>query len=172
MFGENRVQEAIEKWPELKSQYNDIELHLLGGLQSNKIKQALEIFDVIQTIDREKIVLKVLKHLEKTKYKKKHRFFVQINTGDESQKNGIQINETKDFVKWCLFDQRLNVTGLMCIPPANDLSSIHFNLLSDLCEKCNLKETSMGMTNDFKEAIQFGATYLRIGTGVFGARKN
>jgi len=170
IFGENKVQEALEKWPDLRKEFKNIELHLIGGLQSNKVKQALEIFDVIQTVDREKIALKIRSSLDQAFQKKKHKFFVQVNTGNEIQKSGIKIDETEEFVKWCKEDKNLNVVGLMSIPPINEVSSLHFNILKELSNKCGLEEVSMGMTSDYKEAIQFGSTFLRIGSGIFGER--
>ena len=130
----------------------------------------LEVFDVIQTIDREKIVSKIKEHICSNQIKKSYEFFAQVNIGKESQKNGLQINEVSDFVKWCKNDMKLNLTGLMCIPPLKDEPSVYFNLLRNLCDKNNLKNASMGMTNDYQKAIQFGATHLRIGSGVFGPR--
>ena len=170
VFGENKVQEALEKWPDLKKEFNGIELHLIGGLQSNKVKQALEIFNVIQTVDREKIASKIKSCLDQNFQECEHKFFIQVNTGDEAQKNGIKIDETEEFVRWCKEDKHLNIIGLMSIPPINEASSVHFNILKKLSNKCGLDEVSMGMTSDYKEAIQFGSTFLRIGSGIFGKR--
>ncbi len=170
IFGENKVQEAQKKWTKLKSTNKGIELHLLGPLQSNKIKPALEIFDVIQTIDREKVVVKIKKHLDLNVTEKKHKFFIQVNTGNEEQKSGVKINEVEEFLEWCTKKINLNINGLMCIPPVNEEPSIHFNILRELCDRLGLVHSSMGMTIDFKAAIQFGATYLRIGSGIFGPR--
>ena len=170
IFGENKVQEANLKWSDLKKKNKDIELHLVGPLQTNKVKQALEIFDVIQTVDREKLAKKIKDHISQNFIREKKSFFIQVNTGDEPQKSGIELSKTQEFFSWCKYDLGINIIGLMCIPPVNEEPSFHFNILRDLCDKCKLKDASMGMTNDFKKAIQFGATYLRIGTGVFGNR--
>ena len=169
IFGENKVQEALLKWIDLKKANKEIELHLVGPLQSNKVKDALEVFDVIQTIDREKIVKKIKQHLELEK-KKQLQFFVQVNVGGEPQKNGLKISELSDFLDWCNKDMNFPINGLMCIPPLNEEPSYFFNVLKNLCKKYNLKEASMGMSNDFPKAIQFGATYLRIGSAIFGQR--
>ena len=170
IFGENKVQEAAIKWPQLKKQFKNIELHLIGGLQSNKVKLALETFDVIQTIDREKIVLKIKDYYQKGENYKKHKFFVQVNTGNEAQKNGLEITKTKEFVKWCVGENKLNIIGLMCIPPVEENSSIHFKILRSLANECNLNNLSMGMSVDFAEAIKNGATHVRIGSRIFGQR--
>ena len=166
IFGENKVQEATEKWINLKKKNKKIELHLIGPLQSNKVKQALEVFDVIQTIDREKIVKKIKDNLNK----KEIKCFVQVNIGNEPQKNGLKISEVDAFVKWCINDVKLGIDGLMCIPPIEGEPSYYFNLLSNLKEKLKLAHVSMGMSNDFVKAIQFGATYLRVGSAIFGNR--
>ena len=170
VFGENRVQEAVEKWPELKKKFDNVELHLIGPLQSNKAKIALEIFDVIQTLDREKIVLKIKEFKESYENKKSHKFFIQVNTGNEEQKAGIEPDKLTDFVSWCKNDVNLDISGLMCIPPINESSAKHFKILSSLAEKSSLKFLSMGMSMDFKEAIEFGATHVRVGSGIFGKR--
>ena len=167
IFGENRVQEAIQKWINLKKKNKKIELHLIGPLQSNKVKEALNIFDVIQTIDREKIVRKITECLEETS---KKQFFIQVNIGSESQKSGVMISELDDFLNWCCKDMNLKVDGLMCIPPLEREPSYYFNLLRNLCDKYKLYHASMGMSGDFTKAIQFGATYLRVGSGIFGRR--
>ncbi|MAI60341.1 MAG: YggS family pyridoxal phosphate-dependent enzyme [Rickettsiales bacterium] len=166
IFGENKVQEATEKWINLKKRNKKIELHLIGPLQSNKVKQALEVFDVIQTIDREKIVKKIKDNLNK----KEIKCFVQVNIGNEPQKNGLKISELDSFVEWCINDVKLGIDGLMCIPPIEGEPSYYFNLLSNLKEKLKIEHASMGMSNDFAKAIQFGATYLRVGSAIFGNR--
>ena len=167
IFGENRVQEAVQKWTNLKKKNKKIELHLIGPLQSNKVREALNIFDVIQTIDREKVVRKIKESLEETS---KKQFFVQVNIGGESQKSGVLISELNDFLDWCCNDINLKVNGLMCIPPLEKEPSYYFNLLRNLCDKHKLSHASMGMSGDFTKAIQFGATYLRVGSGIFGRR--
>ena len=139
-----------------------IELHLIGPLQSNKVKDAVETFDVIQTIDREKIVRKITEFLKENP--KKMRFFVQVNVGNEPQKNGLKIEELNNFLEWCKNDMKIIISGLMCIPPINEEPSYYFNVVKNLCIKYKLDHTSMGMSGDFAKAIQFGATYLRIGS--------
>ena len=170
IFGENKVQEAFSKWKSLKNKYNNLELHLIGPLQSNKVKIALEIFDVIQTIDREKIVLKIKDLLNSEYNARTYKFFVQVNIGNEEQKSGVKISDLSDFIEWTVKDQKLKVDGLMCIPPYDEDPSLYFNLLRQLCDNHNLQHASMGMTNDFEKAVKFGATYLRVGSGIFGKR--
>ena len=169
-FGENKVQEAVMKWQELKKENKVINLHLLGPLQSNKVKIALEIFDVIQTIDREKIVLKIKDLLNSEYHARTYKFFIQVNIGNEEQKSGVKISDLSDFIEWTVKDQKLKVDGLMCIPPYDEDPSLYFNLLRQLCDNHNLQHASMGMTNDFEKAVKFGATYLRVGSGIFGKR--
>ena len=171
IFGENKVQEAQSKWIDLKREnpQKNIELHLIGPLQSNKVNLALDIFDVIQTVDREKIALKLNKYLkEKTDVKKK--FFIQVNIGDEKQKSGIEENLAQQFFKWCSNDLKLNIIGLMCIPPFGEPPEPFFKKLRNLCDQLNLKHASMGMSNDFESAIEHGATFIRVGTRIFGER--
>ena len=171
IFGENKVQEAQSKWIDLKREnpQKNIELHLIGPLQSNKVNLALDIFDVIQTVDREKIALKLNKYLEeKTDVKKK--FLIQVNIGDEKQKSGIEENLAKQFFKWCSNDLKLNIIGLMCIPPFGEPPEPFFKKLRNLCDQLNLKHASMGMSNDFESAIEHGATFIRVGTRIFGER--
>ena len=170
VYGENQVQESLRKWPNLKKKYKNIELHLLGPLQSNKAKEAIQIFDVIQTVDREKIA-KVLKKEEEI-IQKKLFYMIQINTGEESQKSGVMPNETDNFVNYCRNDLKLNIQGLMCIPPINEDATIHFAYLRKKAEKYKLPYLSMGMSEDYKEAIHFGATHVRVGTVIFGERPN
>ena len=171
IFGENKVQEAQSKWIDLKRENPEkkIELHLIGPLQSNKANLALDIFDVIQTVDREKIALKLNKYLEeKTDVKKK--FLIQVNIGDEKQKSGIEENLVQQFFRWCSNDLKLNIIGLMCIPPFGEPPEPFFKRLRNLCDQLNLKHASMGMSNDFESAIEHGATFIRVGTGIFGER--
>ena len=168
IFGENKVQEAKNKWSKIKKVNKKIELHLIGPLQSNKVKDAVETFDVIQTIDREKIVRKITEFLKENP--KKMRFFVQVNVGNEPQKNGLKIEELNNFLEWCKNDMKIIISGLMCIPPINEEPSYYFNVVKNLCIKYKLDHTSMGMSGDFAKAIQFGATYLRIGSLIFGKR--
>lgn len=168
IFGENRVQEAQAKWPALKERYPDIELHLVGPLQSNKAREAVALFDVIETLDRPKIA-RVLAE-EMTRQGKHLRLFVQVNTGEEPQKAGLAPNETEDFVVLCRDTYKLAIEGLMCIPPLDEEPAMHFALLAELAEKLAIRNLSMGMSTDFAQAVQFGATYVRVGTVIFGAR--
>jgi len=167
IFGENRVQEAESKFFELKSKYNDIEIHLTGPLQTNKVKKALEIFDFIQTLDRKKLADEFCKHQHLLKNKK---FLIQINTGKESAKSGIFPESADEFISYCQIDLKLNIVGLMCIPPISDNPIKHFNILKEIANKNNLSHLSMGMTDDYEEAIKEGATYIRLGRLLFGAR--
>ena len=169
VFGENKVQEASKKWLPLKKKYKKVQLHLIGPLQSNKINSALEVFDVIETIDREKLVKKISLKIQNIE-KNSHEFFVQVNTGNEAQKSGLDISEVKNFVRWAKNDMKLNISGLMCIPPLNDNPMEHFKLIRKKKEECNLKHLSMGMSKDFEIAIQNGSTFVRVGSAIFGQR--
>lgn len=168
IFGENRVQEAQGKWPALKSLHPDIELHLIGPLQTNKAKDAVALFDVIETLDRPKLARTLAREMERAG--KRPRLFVQVNTGEESQKAGVPPEETAGFVALCRETFGLAIDGLMCIPPLNDEPGLHFALLQKLAGELGLAELSMGMSADFKKAVAFGATYVRIGTAIFGER--
>lgn len=167
-FGENRVQEAVEKWPALRAEYPDIALHLIGPLQTNKVKQAVALFDVIHTLDREKLAMELAKEMDGCG---RHLpCFVQVNTGEESQKAGVLPQAAAEFVDFCRNDLRLTVAGLMCIPPAEDHPAPHFGLLRKLARLSELPNLSMGMSGDFETAIRFGATHVRVGTALFGER--
>lgn len=168
IFGENRVQEAQGKWPELKSETPDIELHLIGPLQSNKTADAIELFDVIQSIDREKIAKAIQK--EALRLGKCPDLYVQVNTGLEPQKAGIAPQEAVAFVEYCKNDLSLPVIGLMCIPPNEENPGPHFALLQKLGEEAGLENLSMGMSSDYQTAIEFGATHVRVGSAIFGER--
>jgi pyridoxal phosphate enzyme (YggS family) len=168
VFGENRVQEAQAKWPELRRETPDIELHLIGPLQSNKAGDAVALFDVIETIDREKIARAV--STEMKRQGRNHRLYVQVNTGLEPQKAGVAPEETVAFVDLCRGELDLNIEGLMCIPPLEENPGPHFALLAKLAAQCGLAKLSMGMSGDFETAIAFGATSVRIGSAIFGAR--
>lgn len=168
VFGENRVQEACAHWTEKRNKYPDLKLHLIGALQTNKIRDAVSLFDVIETVDREKLACKLGKEMEF-----QGRFlpcFVQINTGEESQKAGISPLALEDFLEYCRTECRLNVTGLMCIPPVDEPASLHFALLKKMADRYGLAERSMGMSSDYEKAIALGATYVRVGTSIFGER--
>lgn len=167
LFGENRVQEAQVHWAEHRQAYPDLELHLIGPLQTNKAKDAVALFDVIQTIDRKSIVEAVSKEIKKQN--RNISVFIQVNTGQEKQKSGVSVENLDDLIEYSL-ENSLNLTGLMCIPPVNEDPAPHFQMLSELAKKHNLKELSMGMSGDFETAIEHGATYVRIGTSLFGKR--
>ena len=166
-FGENKVQEAFEKWQDIKSQYVDLRLHLLGGLQTNKVKFAVKIFDFIHSVDSKKLAKKIKE--EQTKQDKKVKIFLQVNIGNENQKFGINKNELDDLYIFCK-EIELDVIGLMCIPPINLDPVPFFKELKNLNNKLNLPELSMGMSSDYEKAIENYSTYLRIGTDIFGKR--
>ena len=168
MFGENRVQEALGKWPELKSRFPDIELHLIGPLQSNKAKEAVALFDCIHTIDRPKIAQAIA--AECAKQGRHPKLFVQVNTGEEPQKAGIVPKETAAFVAMCRGELKLQIEGLMCIPPVEEEAAVHFAFLAKQAKEIGLRGLSMGMSADFETAIAFGATHVRVGSAIFGAR--
>ena len=168
LFGENRVQEALGRWPALKELHAGIELHLIGPLQSNKVREAVALFDVIETLDRPKLARALAEEMERQGTRP--RLFVQVNTGEESQKAGIAPEETESFVALCRDTFNLNIDGLMCIPPFNEEPAMHFALLAKLAEELGIDELSMGMSGDFAKAIAFGATYVRVGTAIFGER--
>jgi pyridoxal phosphate enzyme (YggS family) len=168
IFGENRVQEAQGKWPALKQRHPDLELHLIGPLQTNKVREAVALFDVIETVDRPKLARVLAEEMMRTA--KHPRLFVQVNTGEEPQKAGIAPGETTDFIALCRDTYGLAIEGLMCIPPLDEEPAMHFALLAKLAEQLGLKKLSMGMSGDFARAIQFGATYVRVGTAIFGER--
>jgi pyridoxal phosphate enzyme (YggS family) len=168
VFGENRVQEAMGKWPQLRTEYPGIELHLIGPLQSNKAKEAVATFDVIHTIDREKIA-RALKG-EMTAQGRDLPCFIQVNTGEEPQKAGIAPKETDEFIRLCREEIGLNVIGLMCIPPVDEAPGPHFALLEKIARRNGLVQLSMGMSSDFEIAVSFGATHVRVGSAIFGGR--
>jgi pyridoxal phosphate enzyme (YggS family) len=168
VFGENRVQEARAKWPALKEQHAGIELHLIGPLQSNKVREAVALFDVIETLDRPKLARALAEEIARAG--RRPRLFVQVNTGEEPQKAGVTPGETEAFVALCGDTFGLAIDGLMCIPPFDEEPAMHFALLAKLAERLGLDDLSMGMSGDFARAIQFGATSVRIGTAIFGER--
>jgi pyridoxal phosphate enzyme (YggS family) len=167
-FGENKVQEATLKWSSVLKENTDINLHLLGHLQSNKVSEAVNIFNYIHSLDSEKLANKFMQEQEKTK--KKLKYFIQINLGEEKQKSGISIKESHDFINFCRNEAKLEILGLMCIPPVNEDPNSYFSKLRELVLSNGLLNLSMGMTHDYVEAIRHGATYIRIGTGIFGER--
>jgi pyridoxal phosphate enzyme (YggS family) len=167
LFGENRVQEAATKFRDLKAQHSGIELHLIGPLQTNKVKEAVALFDVIETLDRPKLA-EALKR-EMARQGRCVRLFIEVNTGEERQKAGVLPAEADAFIAACR-DSGLVIDGLMCIPPADEAASLHFALLREIARRQGLVGLSMGMSADYETAIRFGATHLRIGTAIFGAR--
>ena len=168
IFGENRVQEAQAKWPALRESHPGIELHLIGPLQSNKVREAVTLFDVIETVDRPKLARALAEEMARAD--KHPRLFVQVNSGEEPQKAGVLPAEADAFIALCRDTLGLNVDGLMCIPPLDEEPAMHFALLAKIAARTGVKELSMGMSGDFVRAIPFGATYVRVGTAIFGER--
>lgn len=168
VFGENRVQEAQGKWPALKADFPDLDLHLIGPLQSNKTKEAVALFDVIETVDREKIAAELAKEI--ARQGKAPKLYVQVNTGSEPQKAGIEPTEAVAFVRRCRDVHGLAIEGLMCIPPADENPGPHFALLEKLAREADVEKLSMGMSGDYETAIAFGATSVRVGSAIFGSR--
>jgi pyridoxal phosphate enzyme (YggS family) len=164
-FGENRVQDATLKWKDLILENLQLKLHLIGKLQSNKAKDAFEIFHYIHTLDNEKLA-QIFSKLESNNLKK-IKYFIQVNIANEIQKNGISVDKANEFIKYCINDLKLNVIGLMCIPPVEGDPSQYFKSLSELAKVNNLKELSMGMSNDYECAINYGATFVRVGSKIF-----
>ncbi len=164
VFGENRVLEAFEKWQPLKAHYPDIELHLIGSLQSNKVKKALQIFDVIQTIDRISLIDDMIKHKESIQ---KHQFFIQINTGEEPQKSGVLMNDFSDLLLYSN-NHGIKISGLMCIPPVDENATHHFAIMQSLARQNGFLKLSAGMSSDYLKAVLYGTDYVRIGTAIFG----
>ena len=167
-FGENKVQEAITKWKAVKKSYRNIKLHLIGKLQSNKVKFAIPIFDYIHSLDNIKLANKIFD--EEKKINKKVKIFIQVNINNETQKNGIKKEDLVDFYSYCSKELNLDIIGLMCIPPNNQNSNDYFKEMQDLNLKIKLRHLSMGMSNDYLNAIQNGATFVRIGSKIFGSR--
>ena len=164
-FGENKVQETLKKWPEILQHNKNIKLHFIGKLQSNKVKEAFQIFDYIHSLDNEKLA-KIFSNLEESS-NKKINYFIQVNIGEEIQKSGITISSVNDFVKHCIKDLKLNILGLMCLPPVNKDPEPFFKKLKALTDDNKLAEISMGMSNDYLKAIDCGSTFLRIGSAIF-----
>ena len=167
VFGENRIQEAQSKWPAFKQHYQDVELHIIGPLQTNKTRAAMELADSIHTLDRPKLATNMARLAQELG--RCPELFVQVNTGGEEQKSGVLPTETEIFVKDCL-DMDLPIKGLMCIPPIDEEASLHFALLKKISDNCGLEYLSMGMSADFEKAISFGATHIRVGSAIFGER--
>lgn len=167
LFGENKVQEAAGKWPDLRRRFEDVELHLIGPLQTNKARQAMELFDAIQTVDRPKLARTIARLADELGHCPK--LFVQVNTGEEDQKAGVMPADTDAFLAECRA-LGLTIDGLMCIPPVDEEPSLHFALLSKIAKRNGIKELSMGMSGDFEKAVAQGATYVRVGSAIFGER--
>ncbi len=168
IFGENRVQESLQKWPDLKAEFPDVDLHLIGPLQTNKVKDAVGLFDCIQTVDRPKLARALAGEIERTG--RSVRLFIQVNTGEEPQKAGVMPEDVDSFVGQCRSEFGLTISGLMCIPPSSEAPAPHFALLSDMAGRNGLEQLSMGMSADFETAIEFGATCVRVGSAIFGER--
>ena len=169
IFGENRVQEAQEKWPALKARWSDIELHLIGPLQTNKVREVVALFDAIHSLDRAKLAHALKAEIERSG--RAPSLFIQVNTGEEPQKAGIAPADAPAFVALCRDELKLPVKGLMCIPPIGENPAPHFALLAKLARSNGLAWLSMGMSGDFESAIKFGATHVRVGTAIFGERE-
>ena len=170
VFGENKVQEAKQKWSELKDSLKDLELHLIGGLQSNKSKEAVQLFDYIHSVDSIKLASELSKAEAKLGVKRK--YFIQVNVGMEEQKSGVPKKEVINLLKCCVNEKNLNVVGLMCIPPFDQDPTPHFNYLKELNNDLGLKFISMGMSEDYMNAVKCGSTHVRIGSKIFGSRSN
>ena len=167
-FGENKVQEAVEKWSNIKNDFSNIKLHMIGGLQTNKVKYAIPLFDYIHSLDSLKLAEKISN--EQKKIKKTLKIFIQVNIGKEIQKSGIEIEYLEEFYKICTTKLDLNIIGLMCLPPKNNNGLQYFLEMKNLCSKIGVKELSMGMSNDYIEASNNGSTFVRIGSNIFGER--
>ena len=168
-FGENRVQEALNKYKNIKINHKQVKLHMIGPLQTNKVKKALEVFDFIHSLDRENLAREIIKKINSPQLSNKF-FFVQVNTGKEKQKTGIPLDEADEFINYCLHDLKLNIIGLMCIPPLNDNPELHFIMLKKIALQNKLQHLSMGMSGDYIIALKNGATFIRIGSQLFGDR--
>lgn len=168
VFGENRVQEASGKWPQLRREFSEVKLHLIGPLQTNKTAVAVSLFDCIETLDRPKLAKAIAGELKKQQ--KSLELFIQVNTGSEPQKAGVLVEDLPDFLSYCQNELQLPITGLMCIPPVSEDPEGHFSLLAKLADTHNLPKLSMGMSSDFPLAIKCGATHVRVGTAIFGQR--
>ncbi len=167
-FGENKVQEAISKWREIKKSDSNLKLHMVGKLQSNKSKKAVELFDYIHSLDNKKLADSLSKAESETK--RNIKYFIQVNIGNEDQKSGISLNDLNEFFSYCTSEKKLNVIGLMCIPPNDNNEEKYFEIMSEKNKLLNLKNLSMGMSSDYLKAIKYHANFLRIGSGIFGER--
>jgi len=169
-FGENKIQEAENKWIKVRKQFHNLKLHLIGKLQSNKVKKAVKIFDYIHSLDSTKLALKIFKY--EKELNKKIRLFIQVNLSEENEKSGILLSDLNKFYDYCTNQLSLNVIGLMCLPPIESNSHEYFKILKNTAEKLNLKDLSMGMSSDFEQAVVNGSTYLRLGTIILGERNS
>jgi pyridoxal phosphate enzyme (YggS family) len=167
-FGENKVQEAMEKWTDIKNNFPNIKLHMIGKLQTNKVKYVIPLFDYIHSLDNIRLAEKIAD--QQIKFKKELKIFIQVNIGEENQKNGIDIENLESFYNKCVTEFNLKIVGLMCIPPNNDNISINFLKMKDLANNFNFLELSMGMSNDYLKACEYKSTYFRIGKKIFGSR--
>ena len=167
-FGENKIQEAEDKWSVTKKNNKDLMLHMVGSLQSNKAKKAVQLFDFIHSLDSKKLAIKLNQYQKEMN--KKIKFFIQVNLAEEEQKSGISLNEISNFYSFCTKELQLNIIGLMCLPPINSNAKKYFELLKKKADDLGLKELSMGMSGDFEDAITSGSTYLRLGTAILGQR--
>ena len=168
-FGENKIQEAEEKWEQARDKYKNLQLHMLGKLQTNKAKKAVKLFDYIHSLDNAKLASKI-SQFEK-EFGKKLKLFIQINIAQENQKSGISLNDLKSFYLYCTKELSLNIIGLMCLPPINETPEKYFQILNKESELLGLKDSSMGMSADYEQALVYGSTFLRLGTAIFGDRK-
>ena len=167
-FGENKVQEAMSKWSEIKKKDSNLKLHMVGKLQSNKAKKAVELFDFIHSLDNKKLADNLSK--AETEIKKNLKYFIQVNIGNEDQKSGVSLNDLNEFFSYCTKEKKLNIIGLMCIPPNDNNEEKYFEIMSERNKLLNLKNLSMGMSSDYLKAIKYHANFLRIGSGIFGER--
>jgi len=167
-FGENKVQEAVEKWTETKNLFKNLKLHMVGKLQTNKVKNAVSLFDYIHSLDNIKLAKKISE--EQKKINRNLKIFIQVNIGNETQKSGLNIKELKSFYEQCIRDYDLNIIGLMCLPPQDKKASSYFKEVAELNKFLGLKDLSMGMSSDFIDAISYGSTFIRIGSKIFGNR--
>ena len=167
-YGENKVQEAMEKWLKIKSNFKNLNLHMIGKLQTNKVKQAVQIFDYIHSLDSVKLAKKISN--EQNKNKKKLKIFIQVNVGNETQKSGIRFEDLKEFYKICVEDFKLDIIGLMCLPPIGNEPTIYFKKMLEVSKMLSLDHLSMGMSSDYMSAVKYNASYLRIGSKIFGNR--
>ena len=167
-FGENKIQESLDKWPPLKNKFKNIKLHMIGKLQTNKVKFLIPLFDYLHSLDNLKLAKKIAQEEEKNH--KKIKIFIQVNIGNEKQKSGVDKNDLKEFYLICKNDLKLDIIGLMCLPPNDENTNFHFSEIQKLNKQLDLSELSLGMSNDFESAIDYGSTFLRIGSKIFGSR--